>query len=112
MSNNIKKPLFDNDGARVCADHEIVKRFGQSDLIVMFDDFGKETGREAVGDRDLYEAASDKVAIYGDNVRTGREALKLRPRQGASKEERRRFYELQKAALGVTAKGTAAKSVR
>lgn len=112
MSNNIKKPLFDNDGARVCADHRIVKRYGQADLIVMYDEFGNECGREAVGTRDLYEAQSDKIAIYGDNVRTGREALKLQPPKGAGPEERRRFYELQKAALGVTAKGTAAKSVR
>lgn len=102
MSNNPKQPLFDNEGARVCADHEIVKRYGQADLIVMFDDFGNECGREAVGARDLYTAPSDKLAIYGDKVRTGREALKLQPPKNASPAERKRFYELQKAALGVT----------
>lgn len=112
MSNSIKKPLFDNDGARVCADHEVVKRYGQRDLIVMYDDFGKEIGRESEGSRDLYEAATDKIAIYGDSVRTGREALKLQPPKGSSPEARRRFYELQKAALGVNAKETAAKSVK
>ena len=101
MSNKAKKPLFDNDGARVCADHDIVKRYGQSDQIVMYDDFGNETGREAVGDRDLYNAPGEEFAVYGDSVRTGREALKMQPPKGSSPAEKRRFYELQKAALGV-----------
>lgn len=105
MSNRKKQPLFDNEGARVCADHERRRRYGQADLIVMFDDFGHEIGSEAEGARDLYAAPSEEFAIYGDNVRIGRAALDLQPPKGAGPAERRRFYELQKAALGVNTSG-------
>ena len=94
--------LYDEEGRRVCADYEVIKDAAGREVLVFYDSFGMETGRELSGSRKLYEADINAVAVE-DMTDEERAFLfnNLRPPKNASKAERPRFYQLQKVAAGI-----------
>ena len=95
--------LYDEEGRRVCADYEVIKDSAGREVLVFYDSFGMETGRELAGSRKLYEADINAVAVEDmtEQERAFAVTQLLHPPKNASKAEREKFYQLQKTALGI-----------
>lgn len=100
-------PLFDSNGDNVCKDYKIIGEEA-GHVVVKYDSSGFEIGRETPTSRagGLYEADFEAIDIRSANEEERAFLFNnLRPPKNASKEQRRRFYELQKVAAGVSKDG-------
>lgn len=94
-------PLFTADGEKVCSDYKVLS--GEAGgVVVRFDNAGVEMGREKAGARELYEADFDAIDIKAASKEEAAFLFNnLHPPKNASKEQRQRFYQLQKVAAGI-----------
>ena len=97
-------PLFTADGEKVCSDYKVIGD-GAGHVVVMYDSFGVEMKREKPSKRGLYEADFNAIDITAANEAERAFIFNnCHPPKNASKEQRERFYQLQKAAAGIKGK--------